>query len=119
MTTKTKITKSVWIKKLELAVSRAEKYGNIKLNIIHDDGTNEGIWAVPATKADKEKYDKGEYGTSFFLYLTNHALIGGPTWGAKIRVKCAGVSSRPTITVKDLCDQMKTLVEIGKYPSKL
>ncbi len=102
------------IKDLEDRVEAGQGIGTFKLNITHD-GQNEGIWACFVTPKDKAIYDKNTSGDKINVYLMNHALISGPTWGAKLTVKTRG-SLRPVITVQELIKQMNKAAEAGEYP---
>jgi hypothetical protein len=104
------------IKDLETRVKKAEKIGTCKVNISHD-GENEGIWACFVSEHDKEVYDKNTSGDKIDVYLMNHALIGGPTWGAKLTVTTQG-AARPSIKVEDVRQQMQEAVANGDYPPK-
>jgi hypothetical protein len=103
------------IKDLEARVKKAEKNGGIKVNITHAGQGNEGIWACLASAKDKKIYEKDTNGDTFEVFLMNHALVGGPTWGARLTVTSKG-NMRPEITVDDLIKQMNEAVEAGDYP---
>ena len=103
------------ISELEGRVKAADKNGSIKLNISHN-GEMEGIWAVPVTPEDKQIYDSEQIGQFFEVFLTNQALIGGPSWGARLRLKTNG-NSRSVISVSDVIEQIKAAVIAGDYPS--
>jgi hypothetical protein len=113
--TTTKAPKKMTIAALERRIKDGEKHGNCKINIIHDDGSSEGIWACFATPKDKAIYDGDTRGAQITVYLMNHALINGPTWGAKLVVATRG-ASRPTITVEKLIQQMEAALAAGEYP---
>lgn len=100
---------------LQARVAAAEPNGCIKVNIEHGDGECEGIWAYLATPEDAAIYKKDTSGDEITVFLANAALIGGPTWGARLKVKTTG-NSRPVIKVDDLIDQMNAAVEAGDYP---
>lgn len=99
---------------LNQRVQTAENNGTLKLNITCDGEPNEGIWACFVTPKDKEIYDKNQ--GSFEVYLMNHALISGPSWGAKLRIESNG-NNRPEINVNDLIKQIVDAVESGNYPT--
>ncbi len=103
------------LKQLEERVTAAETNGVCKINIVHDTG-NEGIWACFVTPADKEIYHGDKRGT-FEVFLMNGALIGGPSWGAKLKVKTNGGDLRPNILVADVIKQMEAAVKSGDYPT--
>lgn len=102
------------IKDLEKRVKAAKKNGTIKVNITHD-GENEGIWACPCTPEDAKTYEKDTRGESFQCFLMNHALIGGPSWGARLTVKTNG-DMRPSVSVEEVIKQMNEAVAAGDYP---
>lgn len=102
------------IKELEKRVKEAQKNGTVKVNISHD-GENEGIWACPCTPEDAKIYEKNTHGEAFQCFLMNHALIGGPSWGARLTVKTNG-DMRPIIPVEDVLKQMNEAVAAGDYP---
>jgi hypothetical protein len=103
------------IKELEKRVELAEKNGLLKINIVDEEDGNEGIWACFASKVDADIYDKDSYGEEITCFLMNHALIGGPTWGARLIVKTNG-DNRPKIDATDLIKQVKKSVKKGDYP---
>ena len=104
------------ISDLEDRVKKGEKIGVCKVNITHQ-GENEGIWACFVSRHDKEVYEKNTSGEKIEVYLMNHALIGGPNWGAKLTVTTQG-ESRPSVTAESVRDQMIEAVANGDYPKK-
>lgn len=101
------MAKTITKKDLQARFNKAMKLnGYSKVNIIHEDGMNEGVWAVCCTKKDKAIYDGDTDGDTFNVYLANHALIGGPSWGLKFKVTSSGLN-RPTINVVALLAQIK------------
>ncbi len=104
------------IEDLEKRVQESEKHGTCKVNIAHGEG-NEGIWACFATQRDRQVYDENKLGETFEVFLMNHALIGGPCWGGRLKLTANGVDTRPTILVADVIRQMKEAVAAGDYPT--
>lgn len=103
------------IKDLEERVEIAEKNGLLKVNIVHEDGGNEGIWACFASKEYADIYYKDSYGEEIECFLMNAALIQGRTWGARLTVKTNG-ANRSIISVYELIEQMKKSIENNDYP---
>jgi hypothetical protein len=103
------------LKELQDRVTVAEPNGMLKVNINHGDG-NEGIWACFATPQDKEVYDKNKVGDPFEVFLLNQALIGGPSWGARLKLK-AGGDNRPMIAAAKVIEQIIEAVKSGDYPT--
>jgi hypothetical protein len=104
------------LKDLQQRVNEAEINGVVKVNIDHE-GEHEGIWACLATPKDKEIYDRNTEGETINVYLMNQALIGGPTWGAKLTVVTHS-DMRPTITGEEVVNQMNEAVKNGQYPPR-
>jgi hypothetical protein len=96
-------------------VKEAEKNGSFKLNIVRGGGDSEGIWACFVSQQDKEIYESNQVGETFYCFLLNHALINGPSWGARIKVTSQG-NLRPTIFIQDFINQMNNAGE--DYPSR-
>lgn len=111
------MSQNITIKDVEKRVANGEKIGVVKVNIRHEDGTHEGIWACFATPEDKKTYDADTHHHLITVYFMNNALIGGPSWGMKVQVKTCG-DERPTISVDDLIKQCVTQCESGNYPDK-
>lgn len=105
------------IQELEARVQAAEPNGTLKFNIIHDDGDTEGVWGCFATPLDKETYEKNLFGESFDVFMMNSALIGGPSWGAKLTLKSSGDNLRSTIGVHEVIRQIVEAAKIGDYPT--
>ena len=101
---------------LEARVKQGEKHGTCKVNIDHGDG-NEGIWACFATAEDRATYDRNKAGEEFQVFLMNHALIGGPTWGARLKLTSTGNNVRSIIPVAKVIEQMNEAVKSGDYPT--
>lgn len=91
---------------LEQRVAEGQKIGMTKVNIVHPGNDNEGIWACFVSEKDKEVVDRNTFGDKVEVYLMNHALVSGPTWGAKLTVKTQG-ENRPVISVEELIEQMQ------------
>lgn len=89
------------IDELEARVQRSEGNGLCKFNIVHKDG-NEGVWACFATTNDKLAHESGK---PFTVLLMNDALVGRPTWGAKITLQPAS-HGRSSISVQDFLKQV-------------
>lgn len=104
------------ISDLQARVKQAQEYGTCKFNIEHDGGS-EGIWACFATAEDREVYYRNKAGEPFEVFLMNHALIGGPTWGGRVRLASSGDDVRSSIPVADVIEQMNNAVKSGDYPS--
>lgn len=105
------------LKELEARVSAAEPNGMLKINIDHDGEGNEGIWACFATMKDKETYARNVAGEDFEVFLLNAALISGPTWGARLKLKANGGDRRVVVSASNLCQQMNEAVAAGDYPT--
>jgi hypothetical protein len=73
-----------------------KKFGVKKINLIHVDGSSEGIWCVPVTAADNQKIlDDNSHGDKVRVYLVNPPLgWGGHCWGAEVVGTTQG-ASRP------------------------
>jgi hypothetical protein len=107
------------IQELEARVQAAEPNGTLKVNILHDDDSfgSEGVWCCFATARDKEIYEKNLAGESFDVFMMNSALIGGPSWGAKLTLKSTGDNLRSTIAVDEVIRQIVEASEKGDYPT--
>lgn len=104
------------ISDLEARVKTAEPNGNCKVNINHGSG-NEGIWGCFCTPEDRATYDRNKAGEEFQVFLLNHALIGGPTWGARLKLTSSGNDIRSSIPVAKVIEQMNEAVQSGDYPT--
>jgi hypothetical protein len=91
------------MKELEKEVGKLDKsFGLIKVNLVHETGDNEGIWAVPAdaTSAAKTKNDNSN-GEFVMVRLCNQPLgWNNLTWGGLVRAKTKG-SMRPDAFLED------------------
>ncbi len=103
------------LKELEERIETAEKNGLLKINIVHEEDGNEGIWACFASRKDANVYEKDSFDEEIECFLMNHALVGHPTWGARVTVKTNG-EQRPVIKVNDLIAQIQIEIENGNYP---
>ena len=103
------------LQELQDRVTAAESNGTLMVNINHGDG-NEGIWACFATPQDKVVYDKNKVGDPYEVFLLNQALIGGPSWGTRLKLK-AGGDERPMIAVAKVLEQIIEAVKSGDYPT--
>ena len=111
--------KTITKKELEVRFKKAMKLnGYSKVNIVHEDGMREGVWAVCCTKKDKALYDADTHGDPIEVYLANHAMIGGPSWGLKFKVTSNG-SDRPKIVVKAMIEQIKMQAVPPSYAKEL
>lgn len=107
------------LQELQDRVSAAETAvpnGMLKVNIKHPTG-NEGVWAQFASPSDKEVYERNSPGEKFEVFLLNHALIGGPSWGARLKLNADGSDSRVSIPVDVVLQQMNEAVGSGDYPN--
>jgi len=104
------------ISDLKARVDQAQEHGFCKFNINHDGGS-EGIWSCFATDEDRETYYRNKAGDPFEVFLMNHALIVGPSWGGRVRLASSGNNERSSIPVADVIEQMKNAVKSGDYPS--
>lgn len=98
---------------LEARVKAAEAFGITKVNIIHPDGDNEGVWANLATAEDADLLSTDTVGDTVNVLLLNHALIGRPSWGALVAVRTNG-ELRPSVSKDDLLAQL----EAQGYPKE-
>lgn len=103
------------IKQLDARVKKAEKNGAIKFNIHHSTGS-EGVWAYFVSPQDKIIYEEDKAGKTYDVFMANHALVGRPSWGAKITLKTTGSDNRPKISAQDLIKQIEDAVKDGTYP---
>lgn len=104
------------IKDLEDRVQKAsDENGMMKFNIVHKDG-NEGIWGCFVTPDDKKVYEDNQNGKPFEVFLMNHAFIGRPSWGARVKLT-AGGDRRPIIPVQNLVNQIEQSVKANDYPT--
>lgn len=81
------------LKALEKEVSKLEKsFGLCKVRLIHEDGSGEGIWAVPADAESKARLDNDKSQDEFaFVRLCNMPLgWNNLNWGGLVRVKTNG-----------------------------
>lgn len=104
------------IEELQARVAAAEPNGMLKVNINHGEHGNEGIWACFATPDAKAVYDRNTSGETFEVFLMNNALMGMPSWGARLKVTTDGVH-RPVISEDSLLEQLDAAVDAGEYPT--
>jgi hypothetical protein len=113
------------VKGLEKAVEKLEKeFGLCKVNLVHEEGMNEGIWAVPIDADSKAKLDsdvsRDEYA---FVRLCNAPLGWNDlTWGGLVRVKTSGdqraLGHLNEQNVKEIKEDRANLVAICEEASK-
>lgn len=90
-------------KDLEKKIEELDKsLGLLKVNLIHEGGEGEGIWAVPADPGSKAKImadsSRGDFA---FVRLCNTPLGWNDlTWGGLVRVKTNG-DQRPMAHLED------------------
>lgn len=78
--------------------------GLIKINIQHPT-CGESVWAQLASPEDAATYKSGAAGATVRVLMANHALVGGPNWGALISLRHSG--SRMRITAEDFVTQVR------------
>ena len=79
--------------------------GYIKVNLERDDGSREGIWAVPVTEEDAKKARSEDFkyqDVSFKCRLCNEPILTwyGKSWGDEIVARNRG-SVRPEALIED------------------
>jgi len=79
-----------------------KKYGYIKVNLKHHDGSSEGIWAVVTNDVDHGKYKNNtNFGQKITVVACNQPLgWGDKRYGDEIIARTAG-SGRPTASLSD------------------
>ncbi len=86
----------------EQAQELIKQFGTIKVNLVHENEGNEGIWAVPCSEEDKKLYDnEASTDEKFNCYLLNQPLGWcDKEWGSKVTARTNG-SERPYALEKD------------------
>lgn len=90
-------------KELEKKIDALDKaLGLVKVNLIHEDGETEGIWAVPVDPGSKARIlSESSHNEFAFVRLCNTPLgWNGLTWGGLVRVKTRG-DERPEARLHD------------------
>lgn len=71
-----------------------KKYHNVRINLPREDGSMEGLWAVPIDDEAEEKVqDDNSNGDIITMVLVNQPLGGwhGKNWGDDIKVRTRGL----------------------------
>lgn len=97
-----------------------KKLGITKVNLVHESGEHEGIWAIPLDEESKAKLDSDTSNGEFaFVRLMNQPLGWNDlSWGGLVRVRTNG-DKRAYAEVSDqnlkaLTEDRKNLAELFK-----
>lgn len=79
-----------------------EKYGHLKVTLVHADGSTEGIWAVPADAESAARYRTSNSRDEAVLVRLTNVPLGwnGLTWGGLVRARTQG-ERRPEAQLHD------------------
>jgi hypothetical protein len=94
------------MKLLERSISNlVSLYGYVKVNIEREDGSREGVWAVPISKEDeiKSRSESFEYQDTLFTCRLCNDPLGtwyGKSWGDEIKARNRG-PIRPEALISD------------------
>lgn len=81
----------------EIVKKLDKKFKLVKVNIVHPEGGNEGIWAVAADEDSARRYnDNTSSGEEVFVRLCNRPLLENFYWGSLILATTQG-SDRPRV----------------------
>lgn len=69
-----------------------EQFGHCKVNLVHPDGMNEGIWAVPLTAEDRKLIDDDDSNGDLVKVLLCNQPLGwyGRAWGDEVTAMTQG-----------------------------
>lgn len=93
-----------------------KNYGHLKVNLEREDGSHEGIWAVPCSQEDKDIYESIAGGQRFKVRLCNHPICTwlGKKWGHEIKA----ITNRDDMRPKAYMHDNFTPEHIAKYVDK-